>query len=131
MKKNGATLILIKSPSIWPHWYDEWDEQISQYAKAHQIDYINFLPLSEEIGIDMQSDTYDAGLHLNIYGAEKLSSYFANILSKQYKLEDHRSDPAIAEIWNAKSMDYDKLLAAQLKELEEFGYLKSWTLGNN
>ena len=22
---NGATLILIKSPSLWPHWYDQWD----------------------------------------------------------------------------------------------------------
>ena len=129
--KNGAKLILIKSPSIWPHWYDEWDEQISQYAEENQLDYINFLPLSEDIGIDMQNDTYDAGLHLNIYGAEKLSSYFADILSNQYMLEDHRNDPEIAEIWDAKCVEYDQLLAAQLKELEEYGYLKSWTLGND
>ena len=129
-EKNGATLLLIKSPSIWPHWYDEWDEQISEYAEKNGLDYINFLPLSDEIGIDMETDTYDAGLHLNIYGAEKLSAYFAHILADTYGLADHRGDAALSADWAEKCERYDNLLAAQLQELEEYGYLKSWTLGN-
>ncbi len=130
-ENNGATLILIKSPSQWPYWYDEWDEQISAYAEKYGLRYINFLPLADEIGLDMQTDTYDAGLHLNVYGAQKLSGYFGRILAEDYGLEDHRSDETLSADWAEKCDRYYALLDAQLKELEEYGYLKSWTLGDN
>ena len=94
------------------------------------LDYINLLNASDEIGIDMQTDTYDAGLHLNIYGAEKLSRYFADILAGKYGVPDRRGDEAIAADWEKKSEAYYGLLAAQKAELEEYGYLKSWTLGD-
>lgn len=126
---NGATLVLIKSPSLWPHWYDQWDEQVSEYAEEHGLDYINLLSVSDDIGIDMQTDTYDGGLHLNIYGAEKLSAYFADILSERYAVPDRSADEAIAADWAKKCSDYDALYAAQQAELKEYGYLKSWTLG--
>lgn len=126
---NGATLILIKSPSLWPHWYDEWDEQISDYAQKYGLDYINFLPLSDDIGIDMQTDTYDGGLHLNVFGAQKLSAYFAKLLREDYGVPDRRDDADIAADWAEKTEAYYELLAAQKAELEEYGYLKSWTLG--
>ena len=127
---NGATLVLIKSPSLWPHWYDQWDEQISDYAAGHGLDYINLLNVSDDIGIDMQTDTYDAGLHLNIYGAEKLSRYFADILAGRYGVPDRSEDETIAADWENKCKAYYELLAAQNAELEEYGYLKSWTLGD-
>lgn len=130
-EENGARLVLIKSPSIWPHWYDEWDEQISDYAEKNGLDYINLLPLSDEIGIDMQTDTYDGGLHLNIYGAEKLSAYFGRILSEDYSVPDRRGDPEYAAVWADKCEAYYALLEAQKAELVEYGYLKSWTLGEN
>lgn len=126
---NGATLILIKSPSQWPHWYDEWDEQIKAYAKKNGIDYVNFLPLTEEIGLDMQTDTYDAGLHLNVYGAEKISKYFGKMLQEDYGVPDRSDDEAIAADWTAKCVRYHELFEAQKAELKEYGYLKSWTLG--
>ena len=127
--EHGATLLLIKSPSIWPHWYDEWDAQFMDYAAAHGLDYINFLPLSGDIGLDMQTDTYDAGLHLNVYGAEKLSAYFASLLRERYGVPDRRGDASYAAEWGKKCADYDALFAAQLAEIEAYGYLKSWTLG--
>lgn len=130
-ENNGAKLILIKSPSQWPYWYEEWDKQVSDYAEKYGLDYINFLPLTDEIGLDMQTDTYDAGLHLNVYGAEKLSRYFGELLSEDYGLEDHRSDEVLAADWNEKCRRYDELLEAQLEELREYGYLKSWTLGDD
>ncbi len=128
-EENGATLILIKSPSQWPCWYDEWDGQISDYAEKYGIDYINMLPLTEEIGIDWETDTYDAGLHLNVYGAEKLGRWFGGILSTQYGLADHRDDEEIASVWAEKCDAYHALYEAQQAELEKYGYLKSWTLG--
>ena len=128
-QSNGAELVLIKSPSLWPHWYDEWDGQISEYAEENGLDYINLLPYAEEIGLDMQSDTYDGGLHLNVYGAQKLSKYFGKLLAEKYEVPDRRDNAEISACWGKKCEDYYELLAAQKAELEEYGYLKSWTLG--
>lgn len=127
---NGAKLVLIKSPSIWPYWYEEWDAQIKDYAAKNGVDYINLLPESDNIGIDMQTDTYDGGLHLNVYGAEKLSAYFGAVLHDEYGVPDRRGEEEYASVWQKKCDDYYALLDAQKAELKEYGYLKSWTLGN-
>lgn len=128
-ENNDAQLILIKSSSIWPTWYDEWENQIVSYAEKYNVPYINFLKVEEEIGIDWTTDTYDAGLHLNLYGAEKASRYFAHILQDEYGVPSHKGDAEIAAVWQEKVNSYNNLIDAQLKELEEYGYLKSWTLG--
>lgn len=127
-EENGATLILVKSSSVWPVWYDEWDQQISDYAKEHDLRYINFLPLNEEIGIDFETDTYDGGLHLNLYGAEKLTSYFGQILAEDYDLQGHADDKEIASDWNEKVSEFEAMKEHQLWELSEYGYLKDETL---
>ena len=104
---NGIQLILVKAPSLMPHWYDEWDEQVKRYADEKGLPYYNFLDLAEETGIDYDTDTYDAGLHLNIYGAEKLAVYFGNILSAEYKVPDRREDAHMNAVWKQKCADYD------------------------
>lgn len=87
-KKNDIELILMKAPTLYPHWYDEWDEQMVAYAKRNEVKYINYLDVVEEIGIDFEKDTYDGGLHMNLTGAEKVSRYLGEILQKEYALED-------------------------------------------
>lgn len=91
-KENDIKLVLIKAPSLYPYWYDEYDEQIKKYAEEHDIDYYNLKNNVEEIGIDYSQDTYDGGLHLNLTGATKLSKYFADILKTNYELTDYRGD---------------------------------------
>lgn len=126
-EKNGITLILIKSPSIYPHWYEQWDQQMADYADKHGLVYINFLNLIDECGIDMSTDTYDSGLHLNLSGAEKLSLYFGKILSEQFGMRDHRQDADIHAEWTRKAQRYYQEKSAQQAELAHFGYLKSLT----
>ena len=75
-------MILVKAPSLYPYWYPEWEEQIEAYAKRYDLPYFNFLEAIPEIGLDFQTDTYDAGLHLNRAGAEKLTRYFARCLKE-------------------------------------------------
>ena len=75
--------------------------------------YINLLDAQEEIGIDWSTDTYDAGLHLNIYGAHKLSAYFGKILVEQCGVADHRSDAALQAEWEEKR----KIYYARLQEM--------------
>ena len=80
-KENDVELILMKAPVLYPYWYKEWDEQIKNYAKKNGLTYINYLNLTDEVGIDYSKDTYDGGLHLNVYGAEKMSRYFGKFLN--------------------------------------------------
>ena len=60
----------------------------------------------EEIGLDWSTDTYDKGLHLNVYGAEKVTSYFGKILAENHGLADHRADAELSEIWNERITAY-------------------------
>jgi hypothetical protein len=105
-KSHGTQLVLIKAPSLYPVWWDEWDEQMVEYAEKHDLLYVNLLEKQEEIGIDWSKDTYDAGLHLNVYGAEKLASYFGQILAEECGVADHRNDAQISAVWAEKVSAY-------------------------
>lgn len=107
-EKHGTELVLIKAPSLSPVWWDKWDEQIVEYAEKNDLLYINFLNFQEEIGIDWNTDTYDTGLHLNVYGAEKLSRYFGEILKNEFDLEDRREDPKYSKLWEEKIKTYNE-----------------------
>lgn len=108
-EENGAELVLIKSPTnSWKFWwYDEWDRQIEAYAEKNGLDYYNFID-EEDIGLDWSRDTYDGGIHLNVYGAEKMTLYFGKILSEVYGVEDLRTDDGISGVWDKKYDDYIK-----------------------
>lgn len=105
-REKGITLILVKAPTLYPIWWEPWDGQVAQYAAEKGLRYYNFLDVQEDVGIDWQTDTYDTGLHLNVYGAEKLTDYFGRILSRDCGLPDRRSDPDLASVWAEKCRRY-------------------------
>ncbi|NLO38120.1 MAG: SGNH/GDSL hydrolase family protein [Ruminiclostridium sp.] len=130
-KDNGIELVLIKAPTLYPHWYEQWDDQIREYAKENALSYMNFLDYTDEIGIDFSRDTYDAGLHLNLSGAEKMSVYFGKILTERFALEDHRSNAALKEQWSDKIALYYHTMDNQYAELESLGYIKAFNTRRN
>ena len=105
---NGIELILIKAPTNnWKyHWYDDWEAQIVSYAEKNGLAYYNFIGADEKIGIDWSTDTYDGGIHLNVYGAEKMSSYFGALLAEHHGISDLREDEALSAAWDAISARY-------------------------
>lgn len=109
-EENGIRLILIKAPTnSWGYyWYDAWDAQIADYAENHSLPYYNLIPLAEEIGIDWSHDTYDAGVHLNVWGAEKLSAWFGALLRDEFAVPDRRGDAAFSDFWDAAVQRYYK-----------------------
>lgn len=109
-EEKGVAFILIKAPTNnWKYyWYDEWEAQIVTWADEKDVPYYNFIPLEEEIGLDWSTDTYDGGVHLNVYGAEKLTSYFGGILVKEYGLTDRRTEGELAAVWAEKLAIYQK-----------------------
>ena len=106
-KEKGVELILMKAPSLYPYWYEEYDAQIAAFAEKNGLAYYDFTKVTEEIGLDFQTDTYDSGLHLNHAGAVKLSGYFADILAEKHGMADHREDPRIADLYAEKLQRYD------------------------
>ena len=125
-EREGVELILIKAPSLYPYWYEQWDEQIQAYAEEKGLRYLNFLEMTDTIGIDFSTDTYDGGLHLNLSGAEKLSDWFGAYLAEELGLSDRRGESDTAAVWAEKAARYHAMEADQLRELEEYGYLKSY-----
>ncbi len=107
-KEKGVELILIKAPtnSVKYYWYDEWDAQVEKYALDNALTYYSMVGLDEEIGIDYSTDTYDKGLHLNVYGAEKLTKYFGRILSDAHSIPDRRGDSALDALWGERADAY-------------------------
>ncbi len=115
-EKEGVELVLVKAPSLYPYWYDEWDAQMVEFAKAHDLKYYNFLDVTEEIGLDFSQDTYDGGLHLNLSGAEKLSRYFGDILTEEIGLSSRRGEEKLEKAWTEKISAYQ----AEIDRQREF-----------
>lgn len=105
-KEKGITLVLVKAPSLYPYWYDEWELQVEEYAAKNGLHYINYLELTKECGIDYQTDTYDGGMHLNLSGAEKVTRWFGRFLSDECELKDRRGEKTLDTIWKEKLLRY-------------------------
>ena len=128
-EENGVELILMKAPTNtarW-YWYDQWDAQVAAYAEKHGLKYYNFLKVTDEIGLDYMTDTYDQGGHLNLSGAEKLSDYFGDILVKDHGFTSHKGEQEYEEIWTTLTEQYYKVKAHQEQLLKENGKLTGFT----
>lgn len=117
-KENDIQLILIKAPSLYPYWYPEWEEQIEDYAAENELPYLNFLENAEEIGIDYTTDTYDAGLHLNLSGAEKVTRVLGQYLVGECQVPDRRDEEKLVESWEKKMEFYEADRRSQLTQQE-------------
>ena len=118
-EEKGVELVLVKAPSLYPHWYDQWDAQITEYAEKNDLLYVNLLAARDEIGLDFTTDTYDGGLHLNLAGAEKLSHYFGKILRDECGLESRRGEAALEDAWAEKKEWYLEEKAQQESSLKK------------
>lgn len=115
-EEKGIRLILVKAPSLYPYWYAEWEAQVEEYAADHRLLYVNFLERSEEIGIDYSTDTYDAGLHMNLSGAEKLTTCLGQLLVEEAGLSDRRNEADLCAVWEEKLAAYEAEKQAQYQK---------------
>lgn len=123
---HDIQLILMKAPSLAPIWYDSDENQVQEYAREHRLPYINFYEHLEETGIDYETDTYDGGLHMNRSGADKLSEYLGNMLSKQYGIPDRRGESEYQDVYREKERFYEEMIQGQKEELQKYGEIRSY-----
>jgi len=127
-KEHDIELVLIKAPNLFPFWYDQWDEQMVAFAEENDLLYINFLEYIDDIGLDWDFHTFNAGNHLNVFGAELMSGYFGEILKDNFDLPDRRTDAATAAHWNGMAEQYHRLVAIQKEELVQTGKISSFLI---
>lgn len=111
-KDNGVNLLFIKMPVIEGNWNNTIDNQIVEFSKANNINYINFENDFEKIGLDKNTDFVD-GQHMNSYGAEKFSKYLSEILVSEYDIKDNRSDVKIKAVFDEKLSRYEEAMKEQ------------------
>ncbi len=107
-REKGITLLLVKSPCLYPAWYDEWDAWLQDYAERNGVAYVNAIPLMDQMGIDLNTDTYDGGIHLNVFGAEKYTRWLGNWLLDRGLLRDQRLDPVTAARYDDLGRRYEQ-----------------------
>lgn len=87
-EENDAQLLLFKSPNIG--WEIGQTKAVEELAERYDVPFLNFYPLMDELGIDLQNDFRD-NTHFNRYGSEKASKYLGSYLKEHYELTDYRS----------------------------------------
>lgn len=102
-EENKCELILVSAPSAMS-WSEEKYEAVNEWAKSNSVKYYDLNKDNEKVGIDWTNDTYDRGVHVNIYGSKKATAYIGEILKTDYSLTDHRTDTKYAD-WQK---DYEK-----------------------
>lgn len=91
-------------------------KSMSELTQKLGVPYWDLNETVSEIGIDWKADTFDAGDHMNYYGAVKLTEYLAGKLDEAYELPDHQGDEYYKEAWDDK---YDKFVEMIEENKEE------------
>lgn len=108
-KEQGIEFMLFSAPSL-KNWYYAKHAGTQNVADELGIDFLD-LNMISEIGIDWTVDTNDAGDHVNMTGAMKVTSYVGDYLAKKYNLVDRRNDPYYEE-WDKDLEKYKEILAS-------------------
>lgn len=117
-RESGIPLVLVKAPTdSWRYpWYDEYEEQIRAWAEDHGVAYYNLLEAFDTIGLDLTTDSYDGGTHLNVWGADKVSAYFAGVLMRDFELPDRRQEATICAVREPLAERYVRERAGRAEE---------------
>ena len=97
-------MLLIEIPSA-ESWSKDLSNKTEDFAKEHNLEFIDMNLNASEFGFDWKTDTSDGGDHLNVYGAEKVSKYLGKIIKDKYNITDHRNEKEYEE-WYKDSEKY-------------------------
>lgn len=100
-------LLFIKTPLVGNEELYGQINLIGKIAAEHDVPFLDFNHLYDEIRIDFSTDFADSG-HLNVRGAQKVSEYLADYIAENYDLPDHRGDDAFNS-WDLAARHFNSL----------------------
>lgn len=77
-RENDTRVILVTIPAYSGEYF--YAEPLKEYAEENGCDYIDFIELIEQVGIDGETDFRD-GDHLNNSGARKIADYLMEYMN--------------------------------------------------
>lgn len=113
-RENNVPLVLTMMPvQGQAAWFGSLDSQfryaseIQEIADSNGVPYLDFLHDDSMLHLDPAKDTRD-GIHLNIYGAAKMSSWMGQYLRTNYNVPDRRQDPKY-QFLQTREAEYHRL----------------------
>ena len=105
-RENGIECVAVFPPVFVGNVDGERESKI-KYCNEQGIPYIDYTTDGAiyMLGLDLETDYWDGGGHLNVWGGEKLSQNLGGRLVEMYDLKKHTEENIAAE-WNAKLNDY-------------------------
>lgn len=103
--ENNVQLLWIEAPAP-KTWNKTKHQEMTKLAVKYQIPFLDLNIYLKEIGIDWEQDTQDEGVHMNIYGAEKISNFLGKYLKENYPISDHRGQ-AMYQQWEQDLKEYN------------------------
>ena len=105
-QENGIPLLLLEMPAP-KVWNKTKQQEMTKWAVKNNVAFLDLNKVVSEMGIDWKTDTSDKGIHMNIYGAKKVTKYVGNYLKENYSLPDHRNNPNYQQ-WKQDQEEYEK-----------------------
>ena len=103
-RDNDIDFMFIENPTV-RFRYDRHN-RIMDIAKKNDIEVLNLNLI--DLDIDWTHDTKDGGVHMNYYGAKKVSKYVGKYIMDLDIVKDHRNDPKYAS-WHDAYKQYQIL----------------------
>lgn len=103
---KGVSFQLVRMPSM--QWSPEAGETVRKFADENSIPFLDMNLYRDEIGINWKTDTHDKGMHLNILGCGKASSFLGKYLKENYSFDTQMSD-SNRDFWNASAAKFNSL----------------------
>lgn len=89
-------VLFVRYPEMIDYEGTDSYAKMVEMIRAAGFDFVNLNSASEDIGIDKNHDFYNS-THLNIFGAEKFTVFFADYIMKRYNLNTEHTADVTAE----------------------------------
>lgn len=108
-EEKGIAFQLVRMPSM--QWSPEAGEAVQKFADEQGIPFLDMNLHQDEIGINWETDTHDKGMHLNILGCSKASSFLGRYLAENFEFDTKMSGEN-RNFWNESAEKFDSLVRA-------------------
>lgn len=112
----GKPVLFLMTPYLQNEIMYSIQNELVDYMREQGYDYLDCRGLENEIGLDYGSDFYDLR-HVNVIGAHKFTSWFAEYLDEHYDLSKNYSEASSAA-WDDLAAG-EKVLYQRRKSIAE------------
>lgn len=105
-REKQIPLLLYSAPSPQNYSYKKHNG-IQEYAGKRSLEYLDLNLRLKELDMDWKQDTLDAGDHLNLSGARKVTKWLGDYIARRYQLKDHRENSSYRE-WNRQAEQFQQ-----------------------